>query len=214
MQIYNDSRPRWLGAGAGPVHTAQTGVFAATRIATNDGWKATNDINVGDLVLTYDAGMLPVCGVNVHSLDPALTGVNPCDWPLFIPAGALGNLADFIVMPGQAALVESSLAADLLGQATVFIRAADLDSVAGVFRVSPTEEVDVAVLQFVQPQVIFGAGGALFGCAGLGDEPGIFSRSDQAKYPVLTASEADLVLSHEIAPAGAGITQAAGHPTA
>lgn len=179
------------------------GVFDTTRIATSHGWRQATDIHAGDEVLTFDAGLQTVKLVRRMRLNLQAGGCDPSTWPLCVPAGALGNLAEFIVMPGQSVLVESELARDLMGSPLVMIHARDLDSVAGITRVAPSEEVGVMSLNFADDQIVFGAGGALFLCEGPGD---LLARGHvplRHRYRELSTIEADLILSHEIAPAGA-----------
>ena len=186
------------------------GVFATTRVATSFGWRQVSGLVPGDLVLTLDEGMQPLAHVRHFDLDEEISTNDPSEWPVFVPAGALGNASDMIVMPGQSVLVESALAQRLMGQRSVLIRAADLDSVAGIFRVAPNDSAPVACLEFEDDQVVFGAGGALFHCRGADDLVASRARGMYHSYRLLTSAEADLVLSQDILPAGAGMVPKSG----
>lgn len=177
------------------------GFFATTRIATPHGWRQASSLTVGDPVLTHDTGLQPIAAIRHMELGAELSAEDPSDWPLFVPAGSVGNTSDVIVMPGQYLLIESRLAERLLGTAHVMIRAADMDSARGVFRVAPSDQASVMRFVFRDEQVIMGAGGALFACQGQEGLLAARARGIYQNYPRLTPSEADLILSQDIMPA-------------
>lgn len=207
MMIWTETQKqpmrRRAGMSSRSISAKGAGFFATTKIATSLGWRQACDIRAGEDVLTFEGGLKPVKMVRRMRLDVAGGGADPSEWPLLVPEGALGNLAEFIVMPGQSVLVESELARDLMGSSMVMVRARDLDSVAGIFRVAPSEAVEVISLHFADDQVVFGAGGALFLCEGPADLLAQGHVPLRHKYRVLSGSEADLILNHEISPAGA-----------
>lgn len=175
------------------------GLFGEMRVATSHGWRRADDVVVGDRVLTRDAGPQEVIAVGRSEIGQRDMGLDPSDWPLFVPVGVLGNQSDMIVMPEQLVLIESELAARLLGQRAVLIRAADLDSVAGVCRVTPAEPEGIVHLAFAKRQLIYGAGGAVLMCP-LRQEADAKGRV--MGYRVLSPGEADMVLSQEMMPGG------------
>lgn len=183
---------------------AATGAISSTRVATSFGWRQIADLRQGEMVLTFDAGMQPLRHIERSDLRRDMDSADPSHWPLSVPAGALGNSADMIIMPGQSVLVESALSERLMGERFVLIRAADLDSVAGISRVAPSGSASMVTLGFADDQVVFAAGGALLYCEGPGDLVGSRARGMMHAYRALTSAEADLVLSQDIMPLGAG----------
>ncbi len=209
MLIWNSEAPGSDGTASQIGSGGKTGLFGSTRVATTHGWRQVSSVKAGDSVLTFDHGMQKVVAVERSTLALDADVSDPSGWPMYVPAGALGNLSDFIVMPGQSVLVESDLAEDLMGDPFALIRAEDLDSVRGISRVAPSERVDVMTLQFENDEVVFGAGGALFLCAAGGCMIEAAMRGADTPYRTLSSDEAGLVLSHEIMPAGAGEASAA-----
>ena len=111
-------------------------------------------------------------------------------WPLHVPAGALGNREDMYLMPGQAVLVESDTAEEVLGDPFAMIPAAALDGFRGISRVAPQERVEVVTLSFAQDEVVFANIGALFFCPAATD----MLSATTPDYHVLSASQAALLV--------------------
>lgn len=144
-----------------------TGMLAGTKVATQSGWRPVEAICEGDLVLTFDGGLQPVKKVIRTQLFAA--AAETADWPLFVPAGALGNREDMHVLPQQLILVESDTAEEVLGDPFALIPAAALDGFRGITRMRPGEVVETVELQFDSEEIAFANIGALFLCRGAGD---------------------------------------------
>jgi hypothetical protein len=183
-----------LGAATG-------GLLSGTKVATSIGWRPVQAIAEGDLVLTFDRGLQPVTSVQTHVIDLPRRTPDLAACPLHVPEGALGNLAALVLMPGQSVLVESDLAEEMLGDAFVAVPAAALAGVAGIEAVRPAERLTVITLHFAQDEVVFGAGGVLFVCAGRGDlMAGLYD--DDSAYPTLPEDLARMIVADGVLPAG------------
>ena len=173
------------------------GILAGTKVATGQGWRPVQAIAEGDMVLTFDHGMQRVVRVQTHVLTPS-GRAEPGALPLYVPVGALGNLAACIVMPGQAVLVESDLAEEMLGDAFAAVPAGALDGVEGIEAVLPEGPLTVVTLHFARDEAVFGAGGVLFVCAGRGN----LLLDDVPLYPLLSDDLARLIVADGVMPAG------------
>jgi len=139
-----------------------TGMMAGTKVATAIGWRPVEAVAAGDMVLTFDGGMQPV--KEVVRRQYWCTDSDPEDWPLRVPAGALGNRGDMHVLPRQLILVESDTAEAVLGDPFALIPAAALDGFRGITRVRPGEVVEAIELRFEAEEIVYANIGALFLC--------------------------------------------------
>ena len=148
------------GAFDGGVIAAEAGLVAGTRVATRQGWRPVEAVNEGDEVLTFDEGMKTV----VRIRRTRLSDMSRDAWPLRIPANAIGNRTEVLVLPDQLIVVENDAAEALVADAFAPIRAAELDGVMGISRVRPTDGLDVVTLFFDDEQMLFTNSGAMFVC--------------------------------------------------
>lgn len=169
-----------------------TGLVAGTKVATKMGWRVVEAIAPGDLVLTFDGGMQEVKNVTRQVVWAGGDLRDPDSWPLFVPAGALGNQADMSLMPGQAVLVESDTAEAVFGDPFAMIPAKALDGFREITPTAPSPRIEVVTLEFAQDEVVFANIGALFFCPAAVD---IFSDRAEATYACLTLEQADLLVS-------------------
>ena len=137
------------------------GLLTGTRISTETGWRAVEDIRAGERVLTFDDGLQRV--ETVAHLPGRTHGVcGPAS--VSIPKGALGNRAPLCVLPGQRMLIETGLAERLVGDAFVLIRAQALVGYKGIRGATgPTGGLTVS-LGFARSQLVFAEGAALLYC--------------------------------------------------
>lgn len=141
-----------------------SGLVSGTRVATRLGWRPVENITVGDQVLTFDDGMQEVTRISRGYLWMAHSPVPQTLWPLRVPAGALGNQHEMLLLPEQSVVVESDTAEKLFGDPFTLIPAAALEGYEGITRVAPTGPIEVITLHFDKDQVVFGNIGALFHC--------------------------------------------------
>lgn len=187
------SRDYWgLGAAAPQLRGAGstvTGILAGTRVASTCGWRAIEAICAGDKVLTFDAGLQPVCRVERGALWQGRGSCPEALWPVEVPAGALGNRDLMFLAPDQSILIESDEAEALLGDPFALIPARILDGVRGMCRVPPPEGAEVVTLRFASEQILFANSGAMFHCGTAQDLFGDTAPRAPA-YPLLSGETA------------------------
>ena len=172
------------------------GIVAGTKVATTVGWRPVEAIIAGDKVLTFDAGLQTVIEVRRQILYAAATVVPVSNWPLFVPAGALGNRAAMQILPGQNVLIESDTAEDIYGDPFVLLPAAALEGYNGITRLDLTAQVEVVSLHFAQDQIVHANNGALFLCPRACDlMHDLYAVAEPSVYRVLSMVEADEVLA-------------------
>lgn len=177
----------------GRLESGSAGILAGTRVATGQGWRPAEAIAEGDEVLTFDGGLQVV-----RSVRRAVLWAGGCGdvavWPLLVPAGALGNREEMRLLPGQAVMIESDAAEEILGDPFALMPAAALEGVRGICRTRPAERIEVVTLIFDRDEIVFGNSGALFFCPLAADLlASAFSQGEEG-YEVLTF-EAALALA-------------------
>jgi hypothetical protein len=141
----------------------EDGLLAGTMIATDDGWRSVDSVVKGDLVLTFDNGMQPVTGL--HRLEIKRIAVPAHkSFLMLVPAGALGNRKDMLVMPSQEVIVESDRAEADFGEPFVLVQTLMLDGYRGIRKVPIVRDLQVTMLTFENEQIIHASGAALIAC--------------------------------------------------
>lgn len=166
-----------------------TGMVAGTKVATNAGWAQVETIRAGQQVLTFDGGLQTIVAVTRHVLMADTKDI--ASWPLFVPAGALGNRADMTILPHQSVMIESDTAEELTGDPFALIPGAALDEFRGIIQTRPSDWVEVIQLHFAQDEIVFANIGALFLCRAQAD---LMSDGAPSSYDVMEMGTAqDLV---------------------
>ena len=163
-----------------------TGVVAGTKVATNAGWAKIETIREGQQVLTFDGGLQTVIAITRHALMADTMDI--ASWPLFVPAGALGNREDMMILPHQSVMIESDAAEDMTGDPFALTPGAALVGFRGITQVRPAECVDVIQLHFAQDEIVFANIGALFLCRAQAD---LISDMGASSYEVLNMEFAE-----------------------
>lgn len=197
MATLVDRADFWTGtairteADVDPAAPARDGLIAGTMVATERGWQRVEDLQPGDLVVTFDHGLRPVRALSRATLSTRTGTLPRAAQPLTVPAGALGNRRALTLMPGQAVLIESDRAEDLYGDPFVLVPAAALDGWKGIARTQPQPEATVIFLEFDGDEIVYAEGMALVQCGRR--QPALVSTADElmaagqpGSYPVLT----------------------------
>ena len=173
-----------------------TGLVAGTWVATAIGWRPVEAIAKGDMVLTFDRGMLPVREVTRSRHWQGDTVCPPSLWPLMVPAGALGNQEPMALLPEQYVMVESDTADMLFGDPFSLLEAAGLDGFRGIERALPADGLEVVQLHFDEDEVVFANAGALVFCPGVRalDIAAMLDARDTGTYHVLPGDEATMLV--------------------
>ncbi|MFD0858894.1 Hint domain-containing protein [Roseovarius aquimarinus] len=189
----------WLGSGTGPdapetgaPGPGRTGLAGAVRVATPDGWRPVGEIEPGDDILTFDAGLQRV--ETVFS-EPVWPGTGPCPpalWPVEVAPGVLGNRDLIHLAPDQLFLIESDEAEARTGDPFALLSAESLADLPGIHRAPPAPEAVMVSLGFAVEQIVFAGGGAMLHCPGAA--PDLLDDAPRAlRYPRLGAREARAV---------------------
>ena len=166
------------GAYDGGVMGASSGLVEGTKIATAMGFQRIETIEPGARVVTFDNGLQPVRAVRREPLWFAAGECPRSMQPLFVPAGAIGNAQDMVLLPHQAVLIESDAAEAELGDPFVLMQAKDLEGICGIYRVTPEAPAYVVTLEFDNDEVVFAASGAMCICPSRSDLAGMLNRPE------------------------------------
>ncbi len=146
---------------SGPSVVAE-GILSSTSIATPTGWRPAGSLVPGTLVLTFDGGPQPVRSAHLA----ALGGAHPSLWPLLVPAWALDNREELILLPEQKVLIEADIAEELYGDPFALIPAQALEGWRGIARCRPPMGTAAVQIGFDEPQVVYASRGVLLSCPG------------------------------------------------
>lgn len=171
------------------------GMFAGTKVATAIGWRSVEAIAEGDQVLTFDGGLQTVVSVTREVVWSTARTMPTEQWPLFVPAGALGNRDALHLLPMQAVMVESDAAEDMFGDPFALIPAAALDGFNGITPVAPQARIEIVRLHFATDQVVFASAGGLIYCPKATDIMADIFETRRGGYTVLSVEAADLLVS-------------------
>ena len=153
----------WLGPESretGGASVVADGIFVTTPIATPEGWRPAGSLFPGAWVVTFDGGNQRVTQAQVLPFGDT----PPAFWPLRIPAWALDNREEIILMPEQKILLEADVAEDLYGDPFALIPAQTLEGWRGIGRVRPADGSASVLLGFAAPQVVYASRGVLLSC--------------------------------------------------
>lgn len=134
---------------------------AGTRIVAEAGEVVIDDLTVGDLVATCDAGLQPVRWIGRRHLDAATLARHPQLRPVRIRAGALGAgipTADLVVSPQHRVLVRSKIAQRMFGVQEVLVAAKQLLALDGIEVAEDLTEVIYVHMLFDAHQVVIANG--------------------------------------------------------
>ncbi|MDE3028067.1 MAG: Hint domain-containing protein [Paracoccaceae bacterium] len=144
--------------------TSAEGIVSGTVIGTALGWRCVEAIAVGDLVLTFDNGLVPVTRVRRERSGAGLGRVPRHLWPLLVPAGTIGNREALTLLPEQHVMIEADLLEELYGDPFALLPALALEGWRGVEALWPPEGLDPVTLSFAQTHLVYAAGGSLLLC--------------------------------------------------
>lgn len=141
----------------------EDGMLAGTLVATDEGWRPVEGIVAGDMVLTFDNGMQPVRAVHRIEIARAAVPAHKA-FVMFIPAGALGNRKDMLLLPSQEVIVESDRAEIDFGEPFVLIQSLLLEGYRGIAKTQITRDLTVHMLTFDNEQIVHASGATLIAC--------------------------------------------------
>lgn len=186
------------GAYDGGVMGACSGLVEGTKIATAMGFQRIETIEPGARVVTFDNGLQEVRAVRREALWYAAGDCPRSMQPLFVPAGAIGNAQDMMLLPHQAVLIESDAAEAALDDPFVLMQAKDLEGICGIERVAPQTPAYVVTLEFDNDEVVFAASGAMCICPSRSDLQGMLNRPEGGREYRTIKSWTDAALVNAI----------------
>lgn len=169
------------------------GLLSGTRVASNLGWRSVDALTIGDEVLTFDNGMQKVVEIRRSTLWVDATMVPTHMWPVFVPAGALGNRSDMTILPEQGIMIESEAALDQHGDPFAVVPASALAGVRGVKLQEPQHQLEVITLFFAADQVIYTEGSLLSHCPRAHRSLSDMVSGAEQPYDVLSAGDASFL---------------------
>ncbi len=140
------------------------GLTAGTLVATDMGWVPVQNLRPGDMVVTFDNGLVPLRAVQVGELTTGGHCMPRSFWPLYVPKGALGNRQDMTLLSEQSVLIETDEGEALFGDPFLMVAASALDGYAGIERVQPAPIMRIRTLHFDAEQVVYANGMTLVHC--------------------------------------------------
>ncbi|MEY1554660.1 Hint domain-containing protein [Yoonia sp. R2331] len=144
--------------------TMQTSLLGGTMIDTPDGARLIDDLVVGDLVNTLDAGPQPLVAVHSQTFAGLPYRTDRRLWPVRVEAGALGfglPQRDLWISQGQQMLYRHIRVRHVLGADAVLVQARSLAATLDSVRVDgDLKAITGYHLVFETPQVIFAEGAA------------------------------------------------------
>lgn len=134
------------------------GLYASTPVQTAFGWRFAGSLGPGDLVMTQEAGLVPIQHI--------ATEFRPALWSVLIPQGALGNTAPVLVPPGQPVLVRSRHAMPFSGDDLALLPATALEGWRGIAPFVPTKAEPILQFRLDRPGQVNAGPGLGLGCDG------------------------------------------------
>ena len=134
---------------------------SGTLIETRSGLVPVEDLRIGDLVLTMDAGYQPIRWIGGRKVSAADLRAAPRLRPIRICADALGPglpRQDLLVSPQHRVLVRSPVAARMFGSAEVLIPAKKLLDMPGIYVDDAAEGVEYFHILFEAHHLIWSNG--------------------------------------------------------
>lgn len=185
QSINDDSRDTLTGKAYGLVN--------GTCVATSKGWCPVEKVLIGDSVLTFDAGLENVISI---SHDLIWKYDQPCPrkfWPLFVPAGAIGNIDETLILPEQIVMIKAAAATH---GGVALLAASSLVGWRGIRRVIPCRPVQIVTLKLASDQVVLANVGLQFLCNGARTGPANDSVEQAAvTHRVLSAQQAATLMA-------------------
>lgn len=180
---------------------ATSGLIEGTEVATETGWRAIDGVMPGDLILTVENGLQKVRDVARKVL---WSGFEDCPedlWPIYVPAGCIGNRRELVLAPQQGVMVENSgPVTPGLDQYTL-IPALALDVLDEVERVEPYGTIELIQPVFERDHMVFADHGALLHCSPFWDTARARLCDQPApNYPMLSLEEAQELVTLKAQP--------------
>lgn len=175
---------------------ASHGFLSGTKVACNVGWRRSDQLSVGDKVLTFDHGMQPIVEIRKEVVFEVPAEAPSRVWPVTIPVGALGNRETLVLQADQGVMLEIDGMEDPMGDPFAIVPARALAGLRGISRAAPATRVEMIKLVFASDEVIYVNGCMLAYCPRAHPQDAAKDASDLTVYKVLNLAEAVLILKN------------------
>ncbi|MGL6210880.1 MAG: Hint domain-containing protein [Paracoccaceae bacterium] len=155
------------------VQPVTSGILAGTLVETAKGWQAVETLRMGDLVQSFDGGLVKVLGLDRRTLRPEMGQAL-----ITVPGGAFDACSDLQLLPGQHVLVDTFGDACLPDDAFALIPAVSLVGHHGCTRRYTLRDIEVVTPMFAEEEVIWANSGLLIHCPGIATGAGRRPASD------------------------------------
>jgi hypothetical protein len=170
------------------------GIVRGTLVASDTGWRAVEELAVGDRVQTFDNGMQQIVQIRRELLRTGQVSSSDHPWRVVLPAGAMNGTSDITLLPQQGVLLESENACDAMGDPLAVVPAQVLVGISGI-RAQPIRETLQAYrLIFASEEVIYADAGLLLHCPAAA-LPAQMKAAEPPLYDVKTLAEAKAMLT-------------------
>ncbi|WP_299649741.1 Hint domain-containing protein [uncultured Jannaschia sp.] len=137
----------------GPDDHAPCAFLIGTRVATSDGMRNVEMLEVGELVDTT-VGPLKIAQIERKIMRRADLIYRRDDWPVRVPVGSLGNPGPLRLSPPQRVLLDGPTVERVAGMAEISVGIRDLVGLRGLIVERPIADLHYTTLDFGRPVVV------------------------------------------------------------
>lgn len=135
--------------------------YKGTRIATSSGWQKVEDLQKGQSVRTADNHEELIADLGHEALRFSASRDTVRDWPVILPAGAVGNAEKILVSPNLRLVIENPNAKSRNQPKRVSVRAETLIGYRGIARAPLYVDLEQVAVSFSQAATLILEGGVL-----------------------------------------------------
>lgn len=139
-----------------------SGLIAGTLLETATGWRGVETLRMGDLVHSFDGGLVKVLAIDRRSLLPEVGQT-----VVAVPGGVLDACSDLALLPGQHLLIDTLGDASLPDDAFALIPAQALEGRCGCTRRYMMRQTDVITPLFADEEILWAHSGVMIHCPGI-----------------------------------------------
>jgi len=154
-----------LRSGATCLDCHAGGIIFGSTVESERGTLDISQVNVGDCLLTFDHGKMPVVEISTSNIWTSDGICIKYFWPFYIPKMVLGNTTPVIIMPEKRVLFRNSILKKQTGNAYVLVPITALAGYCGIKRIVPLKRISSYNVKFSEDELIVLNGGAVLNCS-------------------------------------------------
>ncbi len=167
--------------------------YAGTKIATDQGWQAVEDLEEGQRVRTADNQEKEITDLGHEALKFSASREAVRDWPIIVPAGAIGNKERVVVSPDLRVVIENPAMRGKGASSRVSVRAETLIGFRGIARAPLYADLKQVEVGFGQATTLVMEGGVMLDMPGMSGEQAVPPLNDrQSRVIMHSLRRADL----------------------